>query len=348
MALTSLECTDLDISQQEWLECLIQIDDFIVEMRHKSSDIVIISLPYKLHDIRTTMHQFVSQTFNNESLLYCCDIIINFIVPNNWIIQKKVDTNNANLSNNDQGKWTKQKYDALLSTESLIIINTKNCDYISIPRDTFQFDFSNLTMNDWKISWDEYDKNNTIYSAVNRQICDKIANTFLPKHFKFTTCDWTKRTDFTGETVIGYLCDNGEVAQGDLLRQQHDRIFVHFNTSAHLFGKKYDWIHIPNDRFCPPPKPRPYAPPRQIETYNVGGYGIGYDTYNRREMQNTVTSTYRSQEEADLHRAIDASLRTQDLTYTRYDHMQPQTAETSDEEDEDDFLQQAINGASQD
>eukprot|EP01084_Bolivina_argentea_P042904 79084_1 len=299
-------------------------------MADKSSDIVIISLPYKLHDIRTTMHQFVSQTFNNESLLYCCDIIISFIVPNNWIIQKKVDTNNANLSNNDQGKWTKQKYDELLSTESLIIINTKNCDYISIPRDTFQFDLT------WKISWDEYDKNNTIYSAVNRQICDKIANTFLPKHFKLSCiCDWTQRTDFTGEFFIGYLSDNGQVIQGDILRQRPGKIFIHFNVNPDLvsINRKYAWISVPNDRIIAPPNHRPQP---QIP-HNMPNRS--YATYNRYRRDVGFNPDYsNSQEETDLQRAIDASLQ---------DIRQPQREVSSDEEDELDFLQQAINGASQ-
>eukprot|EP01083_Nonionella_stella_P289246 984356_1 len=69
--------------------------------------------------------------------------------------------------------------------------------------------------------------------------------------------DWSKRTDFDDVDLVGYLCDDGEVIQGDCLRRQKGKIFVHFNTDAPHFGKKYDWISIPNERICPPPKTRP-------------------------------------------------------------------------------------------
>eukprot|EP00488_Nonionellina_sp_1-RS-2012_P003325 TRINITY_DN6998_c0_g1_i1.p1 TRINITY_DN6998_c0_g1~~TRINITY_DN6998_c0_g1_i1.p1 ORF type:complete len:108 (+),score=15.27 TRINITY_DN6998_c0_g1_i1:26-325(+) len=55
------------------------------------------------------------------------------------------------------------------------------------------------------------------------------------------------------------LCDDGEIIEGDLIRQSHNKIFVHFNTNHRHYDehKKCDWIQVPNDRICPPPKNPP-------------------------------------------------------------------------------------------
>eukprot|EP00483_Globobulimina_turgida_P012534 UN12557 len=74
--------------------------------------------------------------------------------------------------------------------------------------------------------------------------------------------DWNGRTDFTDVKLIGYLCDDGEVIQGDILRRMTDQIFVHFTTYSEDSGKNYGWISIPNARICPPPKNKPKNKPR--------------------------------------------------------------------------------------
>eukprot|EP01084_Bolivina_argentea_P203352 347337_1 len=49
---------------------------------------------------------------------------------------------------------------------------------------------------------------------------------------------------------ISYLCDNGKVIRGDCLQQTPNKIFVYFDDNKY-YGKKYDWILIPNERICP-------------------------------------------------------------------------------------------------
>ena len=63
--------------------------------------------------------------------------------------------------------------------------------------------------------------------------------------------DWSSKTNFDDALYIGYLCDDGTVIGGDLIRQnkKNNKIFVFFNRNGH----KYQWMHIPNDRICPPP-----------------------------------------------------------------------------------------------
>jgi len=106
--------------------------------------------------------------------------------------------------------------------------------------------------------------------------------------------DWSKRKDFHGVQAIGYLCDDGEVIQGDCLRQnkENGKIFVHFNIDAAHFGEKYAWLDTPNERICPPPTNRP----RQ----KAIGLGAAYNStmmngmYELKEMNSRSSTAYSS------------------------------------------------------
>merc|ERR1712228_443433 len=100
--------------------------------------------------------------------------------------------------------------------------------------------------------------------------------------------DWSKKIDFSGTKSIGYLCDDGEVILGDFVKMNSDKtkIFVHFNNDGAHFGKKYDWIKIPNDRICPPPKDRPkrssviHGLSHEMTTYSMSSNTHKYNMYD--------------------------------------------------------------------
>eukprot|EP01083_Nonionella_stella_P121546 365230_1 len=75
------------------------------------------------------------------------------------------------------------------------------------------------------------------------------------RHFEVPS-DWiidSKRTDFTGVFLIGYLCDNGEVILGHVLRQTPGKMFIHFeHHGVREYGKAYNWIHVPCHRLVAP------------------------------------------------------------------------------------------------
>eukprot|EP01084_Bolivina_argentea_P006161 11660_1 len=95
---------------------------------------------------------------------------------------------------------------------------------------------------------------------IDRAIAESLGQTYTPQQYttqelnKVETNDWSKRTDFKGVKLIGYLCDNGEIIQCNCFIQKPGEIFVYFNSEAGHYGKKYVWISVPNERICPPPK----------------------------------------------------------------------------------------------
>eukprot|EP01084_Bolivina_argentea_P276106 471029_1 len=273
----TFECTNaLNISDDQWIECLIKIDDDIMQMYSCLDHIIIISSPYKLTDIKRQLRQFVIQTFGNESIVFCFDIIFSFITHNKRYIQHQITSNYIETINENKEdkmyKWSMNSYNNAIETNALIIINTKTCEFIAIPRNV-------KDLFEWKISWTKYMINPSqlqsityvrsfyltykefiyecdLFAKTIERICKKIQNKQSSSHFVLSE-DWTKRTHFTGIRLIGYLCDSGVIIQGDLLRHKVGKVFIHFNTDAGHYGKKYDWIVVPNNRICPPPKIRP-------------------------------------------------------------------------------------------
>merc|ERR1712154_237081 len=139
-----------------------------------------------------------------------------------------------------------------------------------------------------------------------------VVTRHLPKHFIIFR-DWTKKTDddFRDIKLIGYLCDDRRVIHGDILRVKPGKIFVHFTLDAdHHYSKKYDWIKVPNERMCAPPKStsKPETLSDNIFSYNNHRYNM-YDYGSRGNQNNHWTWHYNTnQEETDLQTAITASL----------------------------------------
>eukprot|EP01084_Bolivina_argentea_P060129 109876_1 len=58
--------------------------------------------------------------------------------------------------------------------------------------------------------------------------------------------------DFNGISVIGLLCDDGQIIRCDIITQKQGKIFVRFNVAGGHYWGKYDWIVVPNKRTCYP------------------------------------------------------------------------------------------------
>eukprot|EP01084_Bolivina_argentea_P192773 330871_1 len=209
----TVKCVNPHITATDWNNTLIEIDEYIMELYDKAQEagIIIISSPYNLKEIRLSLIKFTHTNFKDASIINCFEIVLNFLNPNKKNIEDSISESKTNHSNS---KFSIQKYNELIETCAIIVINTLNCDFVSLPRS----------------------------NSVLQTSTDTI-NTL-----------WHNKTDFTGVTLTGYLCDNGEIITGDILRQKPGQIFVHFHgNSATHFGKKYNWINIPNERIYPPP-----------------------------------------------------------------------------------------------
>eukprot|EP01084_Bolivina_argentea_P280901 480488_1 len=79
---------------------------------------------------------------------------------------------------------------------------------------------------------------------------------------------WNERIDFNGISVIRFLCDNGQIIRGDILTQKQGEIFVHFDQASCHYGKKYDWVVVPNKQICYPPNKKPPHVPLPIKSAN--------------------------------------------------------------------------------
>eukprot|EP01084_Bolivina_argentea_P280903 480490_1 len=77
---------------------------------------------------------------------------------------------------------------------------------------------------------------------------------------------WNERIDFNGISVIRFLCDNGQIIRGDILTQKQGEIFVHFDQASCHYGKKYDWVVVPNKQICYPPNKKPPHVPLPIKS----------------------------------------------------------------------------------
>ena len=241
----ALICKNGNIPCIEWVKCLMNLDRDIMDLHDALNYTIIISSPYKPNDMKQALQQHICDTFIQQSILFCCDIIMDFIIPNNQMTQ--IQTSSVDL----------------LEHNAIIIINRKNSKFISIPRNVAAFS------NKWKISWwKEMENDNKSYNKICSSIANKIGKQYLSQYF-YVEQDWSQRTDFTDVSEVGYLCDNGVTVEGDVLRQRHSdlAIFVNFHTDtdASHYGRKHDWISVPNQRLCPPPKERP--PPPTVPLY---------------------------------------------------------------------------------
>eukprot|EP01084_Bolivina_argentea_P153363 267418_1 len=77
-----LTCLASYIDPKAWTQALVNIDRKIMEFYDQSDDLIIISLPYKLSEIRTAIAEFVSSNFNDASLLNCFEIAIDYLISN--------------------------------------------------------------------------------------------------------------------------------------------------------------------------------------------------------------------------------------------------------------------------
>ena len=237
-----LRCIDDNLESREWRECLIQVDHLLMKVLDEAADdgVVVLSLPYGKSAIKESMEQVMRAELDQHSSAFCCDAVIEFLAPN---------CSNINFDNE-------------LETASLIVFNSKNGYFVSVPRDQ---SFLQLA---WEITWDANAKDNLVLNAVG----EHIAVQCFPSHFEYSP-DWAKRTDFWDgveqERYIGYVADDGVVVRGDLLRVNTARtkIFVHFNQDITHFngGEKWRWLPIPNDRVRPPPETRPPPGPYRAQ-----------------------------------------------------------------------------------
>eukprot|EP01084_Bolivina_argentea_P005773 10901_1 len=135
-------CVDSTISSKKWIETLVQLDEVVMITPNTSNDIFCISLPFCIDDIRQVLHEneYIDDIF--------MDTIIDFLAPNKRFMENNIISHLATqndeskeafiLNNNDPETEFKHfdvsKYNELLSTQAIIIINIKDNSYVSIPR----------------------------------------------------------------------------------------------------------------------------------------------------------------------------------------------------------------------
>ena len=246
----ALLCKNADVSIDDWKDCLLKIDQDILRnnLYDESDKVIIILLPYKINDIKQSLTQFISDSFDNESMLFCCDVIMEFIVYNKYYIHNKIN-NNKKLKDNDPSKWTNDNYDELASTQSLILIDIETLKFVALPRNV------NDLFNSWKISWNNGEK----YGKICSQIFKNIGDKYLKNNFIFMDEDWANKTNFAGISRIGCIRYDGTIVEGDLLSQNSAtfQISVHFPFHSYRnpspYGQEYVELTVPNDRICAPP-----------------------------------------------------------------------------------------------
>lgn len=235
----ALVCENPNISAEDWLHCLIEIDQCIMELKVASDNVIIISLPYPLKDTKAALLQFISDTFAEESMLFCTDMIIEFVVPSKVHIHNMIKMNDTSPKNEPTQKitWTNDEYDKLISVNSLIIINIETLTFIVIPRNVHSLYKS------WRISWDD------AMDGLMNQIFQDSDIRCIKDHFEL---DWSLKIDYSDVTICGYLCDDGMIVKAEVLNQITDngRIFVQFRNVDGF--KRFGWFDTPNSRFRPP------------------------------------------------------------------------------------------------
>ena len=267
-------CRNANISSKEWIQCLLKIDKDINIYAKRSPDgyaffakslidlcdddetdkvimenkVIIISLSY-IHNIRQALNEFIATHITQHSMSFCCDIVMTFIVPNKTFIQNAIKSS----SNHDcsLSKWSKEEHDKLISTQSLIIINTANKTFVSLPRNVNDFN-KKWKIEPWYCPWN---KSEIPFRRICSHIFSKIANEYLPDNFEQNKHeDWSKKIDFTGISSIGYLWHREVIVRMDIKKQskKNGKIFVRCPNDA-VLGRCVRWLKIPHDRICPPP-----------------------------------------------------------------------------------------------
>ena len=78
-----------------------------MDIYDKSNNILIISLPYNLKDIESTIRECILYNFNNESLLFCIHFVLQFLNPNKRDIQSKISGSMTKLNTKENKCITK-------------------------------------------------------------------------------------------------------------------------------------------------------------------------------------------------------------------------------------------------
>lgn len=242
----ALVCKNSNISEEDWLHCLIEIDQHIMELDVISDNLIIISLPYALEDTEKALSQYISDNFVEESMLFCCDMIIEYVVASKVHIAKERKRYNTSQKNEPKhGEVANREYDELISTNGLVIIDTTISNFVSLPRNVQTLHKS------WKATW------NDANDKAMMQIFGNIDSECIKNHFDVISNAWSRKTDFSEISLCGYLCDGGEIVRAEILVQNkaNGKLFVHFDTNAEDHsGFSYVWLDTPNERLCAPPK----------------------------------------------------------------------------------------------
>eukprot|EP01084_Bolivina_argentea_P002622 4853_1 len=213
-----------EISSNEWFKFIQKLDTKL-HTDYDSKSIILLSCPTEPNHMKHILSEYMIST-NNEESLFCIDIILDFL-----IFSKKY------VSNLLPNKNIKIHY--LLKSNCIVIVHIKSLDIFCLPRhlhSKFNIKFMNYS------NYSNIIKN-TIYLSLQKT---------FPSTFNIMPQDWTRKHNFFNISEIGYLCNDGIIIRGDVVRQNNNKIFVHFNTGASHFGHKYKWITVPNDRISPP------------------------------------------------------------------------------------------------
>ena len=338
-------------AQKDWQQCLSNIDSAIGQIYDdivtNSAELVVISIPFQL----THIHQTIEHSISEQLPSNCFEVITEFMFPSkNWIqqilttkskssfldsnnrhnIQQSITNNNNNNNNinidttqsvptwltnsNEVDLWTVDKHDDLLKSEAIIIINTKNGRFKSVPRNIIALipDYnSNNKQRNWSLTWSrspsqEKHKYNQIYSIIGHH----IGCISFPEYFHLAG-DWSFKTDFSDVEQCGYLCDDGNIAFGDVCKQNSytSKIFICYNEKSSIRGLKYEWINVPSYRLCGPSLDDIYKKNKKKTKGGTSSMGRCRDLSTFYcSAPGTKPRRRRSQYDTDMAKAIAASL----------------------------------------
>ena len=131
--------------------------------------------------------------------------------------------------------------------------------------------------------------------VISKDEASKIEEDTKEKEEREVIEDWSKKVDFSDVKSIGYLCDDGAVIVGDVVKMNGNgtQIFVHFNNDGGHYGKKYGYIDIPNERISPPPKNRPkqrsmlHGLSQELTTYSMSSNTHKYNMHDHGSRDET-------------------------------------------------------------
>eukprot|EP01084_Bolivina_argentea_P138369 243614_1 len=231
------------ITSEKWLECLLVLDDQLRDSIYSTSnDIIVLSAPYRLNKIHTALKKSLI-SIHDESLLFCIDFIMDFIVLNKRTVSNKLS------------KSCCCAYSWLLSRNAIIIINTKCGNIFTLPRNHKHLPSSLIL--------DIAFTNNKDYIGVIKKCIKPTLYHLFPSKFRIqVAADWSQRSQFKNTSKIGYLCTDGNFVSAHFIQQIGDRILLQFNISN---KKDYVRVAVPNARIAPPP-------PISLNSTNIAMY----------------------------------------------------------------------------